>query len=357
LLSDLITVAAGTNDGEITIEPTAKNVRDGILGEINNNSALSGLISVAVGTGGDDEITITQTALENPTVPAGLTIAGVGTGAYVPTTPFGAGTATKETFTLDLANKSKSELTFSIGETDLTITTDEQETLGGVVTKLQAELAKYPELLAKYDISDDVTNIVITEKAGETGFTGVAFTDILSAEAEALPIPSWSLTKGLIEVNPDYSGRKGAGAEFMEITTRIDQTTTHDSLQLRLDKLDISDSKFGQFRVDASGLVTINEGGVEYAVGQIAVARFTNNQALEAVGNNNFQATQDSGKAIYSVNNSNTSGMKGESLELSEADLSESLVNLMIFQRAFEANAKSITTADEMLTTLINLKR
>ncbi|MFY9070056.1 flagellar basal body rod C-terminal domain-containing protein, partial [Aliarcobacter butzleri] len=42
---------------------------------------------------------------------------------------------------------------------------------------------------------------------------------------------------------------------------------------------------------------------------------------------------------------------------LSEADLSESLVNLMVFQRAFEANAKSITTADEMLTTLINLKR
>lgn len=161
----------------------------------------------------------------------------------------------------------------------------------------------------------------------------------------------------LIEVNPDYSGRKGAGAEFMEITTRIDQTSTQDSLQLRLDKLGISDSKFGEFSVDATGLVTIKEGGVEYAVGQVSIARFTNNQGLSAVGNNNFQETQESGKAVYSVNNSNTSGMKGQALELSEADLSESLVNLMVFQRAFEANAKSITTADEMLTTLINLKR
>ena len=161
----------------------------------------------------------------------------------------------------------------------------------------------------------------------------------------------------LIEVNPNYSGRKGAGAEFMEITTRVDQTSTQNSLQLRLDVLNISDSKFGQFSIDDTGLVTIKEGGVEYAVGQVSIARFTNNRGLEAVGNNNFQRTQESGNAIYSINNNNTAGVKGQALELSKADLSESLVNLMVFQRAFEANAKSITTSDELLSTLINLKR
>ena len=160
-----------------------------------------------------------------------------------------------------------------------------------------------------------------------------------------------------IEVNPDYSGRKGAGAEFMEIVTRVDQTSTQASLQLRLDALNISDSKFGQFNIDDTGLVTIKEGGVEYAVGQVSIARFTNNRGLEAVGNNNFQRTQESGNAIYSTNNNNTAGVKGKALELSKADLSESLVNLMVFQRAFEANAKSITTSDELLSTLINLKR
>lgn len=161
----------------------------------------------------------------------------------------------------------------------------------------------------------------------------------------------------LVEVNPNYSGRKGAGAEFMEIVTRVDQTSTQNSLQLRLDALNISDSKFGQFSIDDTGLVTIKEGGVEYAVGQVSIARFTNNRGLEAVGNNNFQRTQESGNAIYSINNNNTSGVKGKALELSKADLSESLVNLMVFQRAFEANAKSITTSDELLSTLINLKR
>ena len=161
----------------------------------------------------------------------------------------------------------------------------------------------------------------------------------------------------LVEVNPNYSGRRGAGGEFMEITTRVDQTSTQNSLQLRLDVLNISDSKFGQFNIDDTGLVTIKEGGVEYAVGQVSIARFTNNRGLEAVGNNNFQRTQESGNAIYSTNNNNTAGVKGKALELSKADLSESLVNLMVFQRAFEANAKSITTSDELLSTLINLKR
>lgn len=164
-------------------------------------------------------------------------------------------------------------------------------------------------------------------------------------------------TDTLVEVNPNYSGRKGAGGEFMEITTRVDQTSTQNSLQLRLDVLNISDSKFGQFKIDDTGLVTIKEGGVEYAVGQVSIARFTNNRGLEAVGNNNFQRTQESGNAIYSTNNNNTAGVKGSALELSKADLSESLVNLMVFQRAFEANAKSITTSDELLSTLINLKR
>jgi flagellar hook protein FlgE len=165
------------------------------------------------------------------------------------------------------------------------------------------------------------------------------------------------VTDVFIEVNGDYSGRRGAGGEFMEITTRVDQTSTQNSLQLRLDVLNISDSKFGQFKIDDTGLVTIKEGGVEYAVGQVSIARFTNNRGLEAVGNNNFQRTQESGNAIYSINNNNTSGVKGQALELSKADLSESLVNLMVFQRAFEANAKSITTSDELLSTLINLKR
>ncbi|MFW3399950.1 flagellar hook-basal body complex protein [Aliarcobacter butzleri] len=227
-------------------------------------------------------------------------------------------------------------------------------TLDDIVTEINNQTTASGPQLGDYITAKNVNGYLVIET--NDGNYDVEFDAALTYTDPTNPTTPVT-DDTLIEVNPDYSGRKGAGAEFMEITTRVDQTSTQSSLQLRLDKLGISDSKFGSFSVDETGLITITEGGVQYAVGQVSIARFTNNQGLLAVGNNNFQATQESGKAIYSTNNNNTSGMQGKTLELSEADLSESLVNLMVFQRAFEANAKSITTADEMLTTLINLKR
>lgn len=160
-----------------------------------------------------------------------------------------------------------------------------------------------------------------------------------------------------IDVNANYSGRKGAGAEFIELVNKVDQTASKGSLQLRLDTLGISDSAFGEFSVDSTGLITMKQDGAEYAVGQVAIAVFNNNRGLDPVGDNLLAKTNESGEAIYNLNNNKTAKVEAKTLELSTADLSESLVNLMVFQRAFEANAKSITTSDELLNTLINLKR
>ncbi len=161
----------------------------------------------------------------------------------------------------------------------------------------------------------------------------------------------------VLDKNADFSGREGAGAEFIEIINTIDQTSSKGSLQLRLDTLGISNSPFGKFRVDATGLITMKQDGAEIAVGQVAIALFNNQRGLDPVGDNLFAKTNNSGDPIYNINNDKTAKIVGKSLELSTADLSESLVNLMVFQRAFEANAKSITTADQLLTTLIGLKR
>ncbi|RXJ87920.1 flagellar hook-basal body complex protein [Arcobacter sp. CECT 8985] len=164
-------------------------------------------------------------------------------------------------------------------------------------------------------------------------------------------------TGEIIDKNADYSGREGAGAEFLQITNTIEQTSTQDSLQLKLDALNLSDSAFGEFSVDNSGLITMKQGGVDFAIGQVSIALFNNNRGLLPSGDNLLAKTTESGDPIYNVNNEKTAKIESKTLELSTADLSESLVNLMVFQRAFEANAKSITTADELLNTLINLKR
>ena len=101
----------------------------------------------------------------------------------------------------------------------------------------------------------------------------------------------------------------------------------------------------------------MKQDGAQFAVGQVSIAVFNNNRGLEPMGDNLLGKTNESGDPIYNLNNNKTAKVESKTLELSTADLSESLVNLMVFQRAFEANAKSITTSDELLNTLINLKR
>ncbi len=162
---------------------------------------------------------------------------------------------------------------------------------------------------------------------------------------------------GGIDKNADASGRKGTGAEFLEIKTTLDQTSSQDSLQLRLDTLGISDSGFGEFSVNSAGLIIMKQDGAEFAIGQVSIALFNNERGLNPMGDNLLAKTTQSGEPTFNVNNDRTATILGKNLELSTANLSESLVNLMVFQRAFEANAKSITTADSLLTTLIQLKR
>ncbi|MCT7463106.1 flagellar hook-basal body complex protein [Aliarcobacter cryaerophilus] len=337
---------------------TTSDIRDNLLTQINNDPTLKDLIS-ATASGSNSINLVQRKVVDSNTTATTLGLANGTNTTYTNTVPYIGGTADVQSFTMNFSpsgTASRSGISINLMGTNISITTSEAETAATAAAKLQAELDKNPNLRTRYEIVDNGGAIEVKEKAGISGYTGFNG-NIPTMNITDLPIPVWDLKEGFIEVNGDYSGRKGAGGEFMEITTRIDQTSTQDSLQLRLDVLNISDSKFGQFNIDDTGLVTIKEGGIEYAVGQVSIARFTNNRGLEAVGNNNFQRTQESGNAIYSTNNNNTAGVKGQALELSKADLSESLVNLMVFQRAFEANAKSITTSDELLSTLINLKR
>ena len=87
------------------------------------------------------------------------------------------------------------------------------------------------------------------------------------------------------------------------------------------------------------------------------MATFTNNQGLESDGGNCFVQTSNSGDPI--VGQASTGGkgtIQSSSLEMSNVDLSRSLTQLIVIQRGYQANSKTITTADEMLNTLLQLK-
>ena len=242
--------------------------------------------------------------------------------------------------------------------------------------ELKKTIGVGPITLARMsDVDDFVTSLnqggstanLVLEKQFKTYFTATNVNGSLVIEANdsnydiefssTLKDTTVPASIKIIDKNSDYSGRKGAGAEFIEIKTKIDQTSSKNGMQLRLDTLNISDAAFGEFNVDSSGLITMKQDGAEFAIGQVAIALFNNVRALDPSGDNLLKKTTLSGEPVYNLNNERSSNIQGKTLELSTADLSESLVNLMVFQRAFEANAKSITTADQLLNTLINLKR
>ncbi len=151
---------------------------------------------------------------------------------------------------------------------------------------------------------------------------------------------------------------EAAGGKLLQSVTVVSNNgIVHDSLDLDLTRMGISDNPHGEFSINENGEVSIYQGGADVVIGQVAIAKFTSNSGLEPIGKNLFRKTIDSGDAIYSTNNSKMATIQGEAVEVSNADLSESLINMIVYQRAFEANAKTVTTSDELLTTLLGIKR
>ena len=113
------------------------------------------------------------------------------------------------------------------------------------------------------------------------------------------------------------------------------------------------------FKIDASGIITgVYSNGTTRAIGQIAMASFTNQNGLEKAGDNTYVASNNSGLA-----NIGTSGVAGKgsllagALEMSNVDLTEQMTDMIVTQRGFQANSKTIQTADTLLDTVLNLKR
>ena len=113
------------------------------------------------------------------------------------------------------------------------------------------------------------------------------------------------------------------------------------------------------FSIDGQGILTGEySNGLTKALGQVAVARFTNPAGLLKAGENAFAESNNSGKADIKV-----AGIGGRgsitpgALEMSNVDLSQEFTEMIITQRGFQANSRVITASDEMLQELVNLKR
>ena len=113
------------------------------------------------------------------------------------------------------------------------------------------------------------------------------------------------------------------------------------------------------FKIDSSGVITgVYSNGTNRTIGQIALATFANDRGLEKAGDSTFVESNNSGMAR--INESGVAGkgtLMAGALEMSNVDLSEQMTDMIVTQRGFQSNAKTIQTADTLLETVLSLKR
>jgi flagellar hook protein FlgE len=105
-------------------------------------------------------------------------------------------------------------------------------------------------------------------------------------------------------------------------------------------------------------VVGLYSNGLRQPIGQLALATFTNPGGLEKAGNSSYRAGDNSGNPLVGAAGTGGRGtLSAGALEMSNVDLAEEFTGLIVAQRGFQANSRVITTSDEILQDLVQLKR
>jgi hypothetical protein len=164
------------------------------------------------------------------------------------------------------------------------------------------------------------------------------------------------LTQPLRVGDPHYSVNSVSGRHSSALAANVSQVDQTSAVSSTLQD-GFASGIYRGFSIGADGTVTATfKNGQKLNVGQLALGNVVNLQGLKALGNGEFETTLASGSATIGV--SGTSGlgtMQGGALEGSNVNISAEFSNLIIAQRAFEANSKAITTFDTVTQETINM--
>jgi flagellar hook protein FlgE len=159
-------------------------------------------------------------------------------------------------------------------------------------------------------------------------------------------------TKTLSGTNPD-------GTPYSFTLDVKDLTQFSGQTEARVSNSDGSGSGIlSSYTVSNTGqIVGVFSNGLKQTLGQVALANFNNVNGLEKIGDSMFRSTVNSGLAQVGAAGSGGLGLiTSGALEMSNVDLAQEFTNLVIAQRGFQANSRVITTSDEILQELVNLK-
>jgi flagellar hook protein FlgE len=157
-----------------------------------------------------------------------------------------------------------------------------------------------------------------------------------------------------ISLNPELADPMAIELDFSSFTQFADTMTAR-----FLHQNGYANGTLESFSMDQNGrIVGSFSNGLTRNLGQIALARFANTGGLERVGSTMFVESANSGNPqIGAAGLPGYGSISPSSLEMSNVDLSEEFTDLIITQRGFQANSRVITSSDEMLQELVNLKR
>ena len=193
---------------------------------------------------------------------------------------------------------------------------------------------------------------------------GITFDDKGAITAPAATAPNTGFGLQLTAIKP---------ANNPNLTTNINSTGTPPGVFLDLSKVTQFGNKFAVSDLQQDGyaageLTNINvandgtivasySNGVTRAEAQVALANFRNPQGLTPVGGNNWVESFESGPSVLGkAGDGNFGVLRSGALEESNVDLTAELVNMMTAQRAYQANAQTIKTQDQVMSTIVNLR-
>ncbi|PRM92658.1 hypothetical protein CJ673_09895 [Aliarcobacter cryaerophilus] len=243
---------------------------------------------------------------------------------------------------------------------------------------------KRSEQFSKYSTADTIVSalkVLSDEISNNVGFSSTVIDGVLDVKGlvpgeefkvsnvflndiELFDVDTKSANKGfgIDAVNEATKALAGvvekADAEFLQITNVLDygnlDTVSKQDINVRLDELGISDKSTADISISDDGFVFVKSQDHSFLVGRLSTAGFRNEQGLEPMGGNLFQQSQYSGNPF----NSDTMNIiRGGALERANIDYGSTLTQIMVYQKAFEASSKSITTSDEFLQTAIQMKK
>lgn len=165
-----------------------------------------------------------------------------------------------------------------------------------------------------------------------------------------------AFTNGVAAVNPNNLSPHTLAAD-QPLTTAGTHTTVR--IPSTIINAALATENVASYSIGTDGKVVVTgDQGTQSAVGFIRIAVFQNNQGLNPYAGTKFQATQASGAGSgYPAGTGSAGKTQSGVLELSNVDMASEFSDMIVTQRGFDANAKTVTTSDDMLSTVVNMKR